>query len=386
MDCAELQNILERGEDSSHQFKENFTSIDSLAVEISAFANTDGGMIIIGVSDSGDLSGLGKEDIQRLNQWISNAASQKIDKPVYVKTEVLVCGGKRIMTIQVPRGSNKPYAVNRVDVWVKSGADKRRAPIEEVLRLAHGSGLFFADELETEATIKNFDIEFFTRRYKRYYKEELERLGIPIEQLLRNVKLLRNERLTLAGLLLFGKKPERFRPQFTIKATFFAGADVSVKKFIDKENISGKLIEQFKAGKAFVKRNLRRVQKGKNFNAPGILEIPEEAFSEIIANAIVHRSYYVNAPVQIYMFDDRVEIHSPGNLPNTITEENIKYGVHIERNPVILSFLEKDREFSYSGRGSGIPRVVRLCDRAGIRVEFTDDKQTQVFKVVFFRK
>jgi ATP-dependent DNA helicase RecG len=116
------------------------------------------------------------------------------------------------------------------------------------------------------------------------------------------------------------------------------------------------------------------------------LEIPEEAFAETIANAIVHRNYYISAPIQIYLFDNRLEIHSPGNLPNTITEENIKFGVHVERNPTILSFLEKDKEFSYTGRGSGIPRVIRLCDKAGIKVDLIDDKLKQVFSVVFFRK
>jgi len=386
MDCAELLEILNRGEDSTHQFKENFTSIDNLAVEISAFANTDGGKIIIGVSDAGKLIGLDQEDIHRLNQWTSNATTNKIDKSIYVKTEILACDNKRIMIIRVPRGSNKPYAVNRVDVWVKSGADKRRAPIEEVLRLAQTSGLHFADELEIDAAVADLDKEFFRRRYKKYYQQEFEKLGISLEQLLTNLKIVQNNKLTLAGLLLFGKNPERFRPQFGMKATNFAGNDIAVRDFIDKQDIHGKLIEQYKEARAFIKRNLRRIQTTKNFNAPGVLEIPEEAFAETIANAIVHRNYYISAPIQIYLFEERLEIQSPGNLPNTITEENIKFGVHVERNPTILSFLEKDREFSYTGRGSGIPRVIKLCNRAKIKVNFVDDKIKQVFSVIFFRK
>ncbi|MEQ8171783.1 MAG: ATP-binding protein [Candidatus Eremiobacterota bacterium] len=77
MDCIELIDILDKGEDSKHQFKENFNSIDNLAVEISAFSNSTGGMLIIGASDNGDLSGLSQDDIKRLNQWISNATSTK---------------------------------------------------------------------------------------------------------------------------------------------------------------------------------------------------------------------------------------------------------------------------------------------------------------------
>ncbi|MCP5053741.1 MAG: transcriptional regulator [bacterium] len=385
MDCKELLEIINQGGDYTHQFKENFSSLDKLAIEISAFANSEGGMLIIGVTDSGELKGLSKEDVGRLNQWISNSTSDKIDKQIFVKTEVLICREKRILVIHVPQGLNKPYAVQRVDVWVKSGADKRRAPIEEVLRLAQTTGLFYADELETEATMQDFDKEFFLKHYQHYYKEEIEKLEIPFEKLLTNIRLLKKERLTLAGLLLFGQKPGQMRPQFSVKATVFEGTEIAMHMYKDKEDITGKLIDQLNGAKSFVKRNLRRKQKHQNFNAPGILEIPEDAFSEIIANAIVHRNYYINAQIQVYLFDDRLEIVSPGSLPNTITEENIKFGVHIERNPTILSFLEKDPGFSYSGRGSGIPSVLKMCKQEAVDVQFLDDKQTQQFKVTFSR-
>lgn len=385
MNCEELLDIVEQGEDYTHQFKEDFSGIDKLAIEISAFANSAGGMLIIGVTDSGELKGLSKEDVGRLNQWISNSTTDKIDKQIFVKTEVLICREKRILVIHVPRGLNKPYAVKRVDVWVKSGADKRRAPIEEVLRLAQTTGLFYADELETEAAMQDFDKEFFLEHYRHYYKEEIEKLEIPLETLLTNIRLFKKDRLTLGGLLLFGLHPERIRPQFSIKATVIQGNEIATHMFKDKEDITGKLIDQFNKAKFFVKRNLRLKQKNKNFNAPGVIEIPEEAFAEIIANAIVHRNYYINAQIQIYLFDDRLEIISPGSLPNTITEENIKFGVHIERNPTILSFLEKDPGFSYSGRGSGIPSVLRMCEKAGVEVQFLDDKSTQQFKVTFSR-
>ena len=385
MNCDDLVEILDKGEDSRQQFKSDINSLDQLAVEISAFANSDGGLLIIGVSDQGALLGLTKKDVARLNQWISNAATQKVDKPIFVRTEILVCDGKRILIIDVPRGLNKPYAVNRVDVWVKNGADKRRAPIEEVLRLAQTSGLIYADELETEADFSDFDTAFFDTFYKDYYKEEIEKLEISIEKLLENIKFMKNSKLTLAGLMLCGKSPERFRPQFGIKATFFEGIDVSSLNYKDSEEIRGKLIQQYNKAIFFIKRNLRRVQKNRNVNAPGILEIPEEAFAEIVANAIVHRNYYISSPIQLYLFDDRLEINSPGNLPNTITEENIRFGIHVERNPITLYFLEKDPEFRYSGKGSGIPRVIKSCDKAAVKVQFTNDKERQQFRVTFFR-
>jgi len=385
MNCNELYTILNNGEDSKHQFKTSVNSIDQLAVEISAFTNSDGGQLIIGVSDMGEITGLGKEDIGHLNQWISNATTHKVDKPILVKTEILTCDSKRVMIIEIPRGTNKPYAINRTDVWVKNGADKRRASIEEVLRLAQTSGLQFADELETEATLSHFDEAYFLKKYKEQYHEAFEMLNLPLTQFLKNLKLLTNEHLTLAGLLLYGNNPESLKPQYRIKATYFAGNKIDVDLFKDKQEIGGKLIDQYAAGIAFIKRNLRRKQVHADFNAPGVLEIPELAFAEIIANAIVHRNYYLSSPIQVHLFEDRLEINSPGNLPNTLNEENIKFGVHIERNPTILSHLEKNSEFRYSGRGSGIPRVLKLCKQAGVGVSFIDDRAQEQFKVVFLR-
>jgi ATP-dependent DNA helicase RecG len=110
MDCSKLLNILDKGEDSQCQFKQDFRSINNLAVEISAFANSNGGMIIIGATDSGDLKGIHRKDVSRLNQWISNASSNKIEPPLFVSTEILMCDNKRILVIHVQQGKNKPYS------------------------------------------------------------------------------------------------------------------------------------------------------------------------------------------------------------------------------------------------------------------------------------
>jgi len=385
MKCHELLKILRRGEDSFHQFKENFNSIDQLAAEISAFANSDGGKLITGVSDDGTIVGLSRDQIERLNQWISNTTSAKIEPQLFVKTEILLCKEQRVLVVHVPGGSNKPYAVNKTEFWVKTGADKRRATREELFRLMQSSHLLFADELETEATLEDFDLDGFSKFYRQHYEEEFGRAGVPVEKLLENLKLATENHLTLAGLLLFGKKPEASKPQFGITATYFVGPDAAVDQYLDSEKIHGKLIEQFRRATDFVKRNLRKIQGDRNFNAPPQIEIPLEAFAEAIGNAVVHRDYFIHSPIFIQLFDDRLEIISPGTLPNTVTEDNIKHGVHIERNPTILSFLEKDADFRYSGRGTGIPRMIKKCRAAGIKFQLLNDKDRQQFRVVFHR-
>ncbi len=385
MDNAQLNEILLKGEDSAHQFKESFQSIDNLAVEISAFANSDGGTILVGVSDSGEVKGIDSERVKGLNQWISNATTAKIDPPLFVRTHILLHGDQRVLAIEVPRGRHKPYAVNKSQFWVKNGADKRRATREELFRLMQSSRHLFADELETEAGLEELDREAFGKYYQHYYAEEVARAGIDIPKLLKNLKLMGEEGLTLAGLLLFGKSPQQYRPYFSIRATYFDGTEVSAGGFRDKEEIGGQLIHQFQKGAFFITRNLHRIQKGEDFNIPGEIEVPETAIYEAISNAIVHRDYFIASPIFIQMFTDRLEISSPGTLPNTLTQENIRFGVHIERNPILLSMLERDPDFRYTGRGTGIPRILKACRKADVEVDLIDDTLRSRFTVIFKR-
>jgi len=382
LDIKQLEGILKKGEDSFCQFKTNFTSIDNLAVEIAAFANSQGGKIIVGVDDLGTVIGLSMQDVQRLNQWISNASAQKIEPPLFVKTEIILIGEERILIIDTPRGVNKPYGVNKNQFWVKNGADKRRASREELFRLIQSSSRLFADEMSTNVHQDDIDMLYFSDFYNHTFGEDLNDVNISIHSLLHNLKLVQDDRLTLAGLLLFGKNVAFHKPQFGIKATNYLTED----SFLDKEDIVGKLFEQHRKGIDFILRNLYRSQVDSDFNLPGQLEIPLFAIKEVVANALAHRDYFINSSVFINIWPDRVEILSPGVLPNTVSIENIKLGIHMERNPILLSFMAKNPNFGYTGRGSGIPRVLRLCKAQGVKVEFVNDTARNCFQVVFYRK
>jgi ATP-dependent DNA helicase RecG len=147
----------------------------------------------------------------------------------------------------------------------------------------------------------------------------------------------------------------------------------------------GNLFEQHKRGVDFVLRNLHRLPQSPDFNAPGKLEIPAAAIREVIANALVHRDYFMDAPIQVNVYPQAVEVASPGLLPNTVTVENIKLGIHLERNPILLSLAAKYPEFGYTDRGSGIPRVLRLCRDKGVPVTLENDAQRRQFRVRFAR-
>ncbi len=253
------------------------------------------------------------------------------------------------------------------------------------IRLMQSSNFLYADEMSSGVDLSHLDTEAFTAFYERVYGETVDNLGVSLPALLHNLKLVTGDELTIAGLLLFGKSPEAVKPQFTVKATSYYDTDKSGDDFIDKENIGGMLTRQFKESIIFLKRNLRKIQKGESFNVPGTIELPLIALEEALSNALVHRDYLIDAPVFIDLYSDRLEIVSPGALPNTVRRENITYGIHVERNPILLSFMEKMTEFRYSGRGSGIPRLLRVCKDENLSVDFIDDRDNQTFTVVIQR-
>jgi len=131
---------------------------------------------------------------------------------------------------------------------------------------------------------------------------------------------------------------------------------------------------------SFVLGNIRHIQDDQDVNAPGRPEIPRIVLEELIVNALIHRDYFVSAPVRIFVFDNRVEIISPGHLPNNLTVENIKSGNSNIRNPILASYATKI--LPYRGLGSGITRALRTWPQ----IDFEDDHDGNLFKVTVWRK
>jgi len=364
MEAIELIELISRGEDSRTQFKLNVTNAESLAGEIVAFSNSKGGQILIGVSDRGEIIGLSQEDIRRVNQLVSNATTNLVRPSVNTFNEnVVTAGGQVVMVVTVPEGISKPYADNNGVFWVKSGADKRRVTSrEEIQRMLQEAGLVHADEVPVEGTVFGDLVmehlgEFFAKQYGEELNEALERDRLSVGQLLINLGLARGNNLNLAGLLLFGRNPQRYRPAFVVKAVSFVGNDPAGEKYRDNEDIGGCLRDMYKGTMSFLTRNLRRLQGEKGFNTEGDIEIPIAALEELVVNMFLHRDYFISAPWRVMIFDNRVELISPGMLPNNLTVENIRYGISIIRNPLIASFAIK--ELPYRGTGTGILRALK---------------------------
>ena len=381
MTPTQLSAIIACGEDSHHQFKRDFTNAESLAAELAAFANMGGGMLLVGVGDDGKVAGLASSDISRLNQLLFNAASQHVKPPINPTTTNVKSSQGLVMLIEIPEGLNKPYVDTHGRIWVKTGADKRQVTArEEMQRIFQQAGLLHADEQAVSAaSLDNIDQAEFAKYFERRYGKPITATGMPLERLLPNLNLICNGHPNLACMLLFGSEPHHYLPAFIVKAVALPGTVLHDNLYIDNENIEGTLAEQYERGMAFFKRNLRHVQGDRGFNSPGQLEIPPQVLQEILVNALVHRDYLISATIRLIIFVDRVEIISPGHLPNHLNTEQIRFGLSNLRNPALASHAF--HILPYQGMGSGILRAIE----AWPQIEFIDERAANQFRVVLKR-
>lgn len=357
-----LRERIALGEHTRQQFKRNFHNPDALASELAAFANSGGGTLLIGVNDDGTIAGLSTNDIRHLNQMLSNASSQHVRPPIHPHTENVATHAGLVMVVTVPNGLAKPYLDHQGRIWVKQGADKRHVTArEELQRMFQRGGLVYADVVPIAGTtIADLDEPALRRYLAQHYSADAAPASLPMDAVLQNLGLADGQgdglELNLTGLLLFGRNPLRWRPAFTIKAVAFPGTRITDTRYLDSQDISGTLPQQYTEALAFIKRNLHRVQGDQGFNSPGMLEVPEIALQELLVNALVHRDYFTSASIRILVFTDRIEIISPGHLPDSLSVDDIRHGKSNRRNPTLSEHAF--RLLPYRGLGSGIPRAL----------------------------
>lgn len=381
MDIQALQIIINRGEDGRHQFKANFTNVNALAAEMVAFSNSQGGLLLIGVYDDGQLAGLTREDIGRLNQLVANAATQSVRPPINPYSENIATAKGLVMVVEIAKGISKPYMDNQGLIWVKAGADKRKVTArEEIQRMYQAAHLIHGDEIPANGIgINKLDKDYFAAFLQKHFQTDLNDEAIALESLLENMNLMQNGTFNLAGALLFTRQPQFYLPTCIVKAVAFSRNDSNTSVYLDSQDMIGKLIQVYRDSLGFVTRNLHHVQAGQSVNSLGELEIPRIVFEELITNALLHRDYFVSATIRLLIFKDRIEIISPGHLPNNLTVEKIKLGNSNIRNPILVSFAS--RILPYRGLGSGIRRALAAYPA----IDFVDDRENNSFKAIIKR-
>ena len=260
-------------------------------------------------------------------------------------------------------------------------ADSLATSREEIQRMFQNANLLHADEMPVHRlTIEDFDMLYFNHYFQKRFGQLPENENQPLPRLLGNMGLMRDDVLTLCGALLFAKEDYHKLPIFIVKAGVFDANDLATNNYQDSRNIEGKLESVYRQTVNFIVANLRHLQGEQGFNSIGIPEIPHEAIRELVANALIHRDYFLSAPVRVFVFRNRVEIISPGHLPNNLTVENILLGVSNTRNQLLASHA--NHIIPYRGYGAGILRALEFYPD----IEFIDDRDGNQFKAILKRR
>lgn len=383
-ETLQLRDLAEAGQ---VQFKERITNKEDkydIGCEMVAFSNSRGGRLVIGINDkSGEINALSYMELQETTNLLTSIASENVIPNVLIDVENVPTTGGAVVVATIPEGKNKPYHDNKGIIWVKNGADKRKVfDNSELADMMGDCGRYYADEEAVrDASIEDLDADtiklYMMERFSPVFRgKNIDELtmkdysldqmagfvikGATIERLLRNLRFIRPDgQMTKAAMMLFGKYTQRWLPEITAKCICFFGNSVGGTQFRDKMHdmeIEGNLLHQYRTIMNFFTRNLRKVQVKREFNSLGEMEIPYESLTEYVVNALVHRSLNIKAPIRIFIFDDRVEIHSPGSLPNGLTIEDVKNGTSMPRN--VFLFTNANYLLPYTGAGSGVRRAL----------------------------
>jgi len=375
MDRTELAELIQNGENSGVEFKRDDVRPDSLAKEVAALLNLEGGTILLGVEDDGTPSGLIRNR-KEAEEWVRNVARGHVQPPVIpVWQTVALEEAKTIGVIRLPADSpDKPYKAKRGTAWVtfvRAGSTSREATREEESRLYQASHLMRYDIKPVLGTsLRSLDMD----RIENYYHDILGR-EVPSPEdaegwrrLLLNTDILCEAAgkivATLAGLLLFGEKPNRRLPQAGITATAYAGEEKD-NDTEDEELIRGPLVSTIsRRGRIGDRGVIERAMDfvARNVGGTAWLEggrrirkkaLPLEAVREAIVNAVAHRDYTISGTdIEVSLYKDRLEVISPGRLPNGVTVEKMKEGCRAARNELLKEIL---RDYGYvEHRGMGV--------------------------------
>ena len=405
MNRTDLAELIRHGENSGVEFKRDDVTTQKLAKEMAALLNLEGGHILLGVEEDGSVSGLAREH-EKVEERVMEAARTHLRPAAIPFWETISWDeSKTVGIVSVPADApDKPYKYKRGSAWVtqiRAGTTSRDATDDEEARLYMQSGRLQYDRKPVPgAGLEDFDI----RRLNNYFRD-IRRQSCPSERdreawtrLLVNTEFMcvdhRGRTMPSAGgLLLFGGRPQRYLPQAGISAAAYTTAekDYNAKA---RATLRGPAVSLYPAPSAelgqfgsdlpstfseadnaveagvigqamdFVRRNIdieasiddggRRIERW---------DYPIEAVREAIVNAIAHRDYTIAVTdIELSIYSNRLEIVSPGRLPNTVTVDKMRAGYRASRNELIKEVL---RDYRYiEATGLGVPRKIVAGMRA----------------------
>ncbi len=377
MNRADLMELIRNGENSGLEFKRDDVRAERLAAEMVALLNVRGGHILLGVQDDGSVCGLTRRP-KEAEEWVMEVARVHVQPGTIPYWETTQWDDDTVVgVVCLPDDApDKPYKAKRGSAWVtriRAGTTTRDATREEEARLYQQSGRVDYGLKPVLGT----SLDFLDRRRLRDYfgrvlawgtTDAREPKSEEWEALLVNLDLAARTRQrtapTVNGALLFGRNPERRLPQSGIRAICYAGESPDYATRAD-EDLRGALVplhdpdgEMVKRGLVdqawdFVRRNTMPSAHLKGMRRIDRWEFPEAVIREAVTNALVHRDYSIaGTDIMLAIFSNRLEITSPGRLPNTVTAAGMRSGMRYARNQVLVNVM---RDYGYvEARGMGV--------------------------------
>ena len=399
----ELTEKIYLGEDSTVEFKRELPHRESLADEITAFANAVGGVILIGVDDDGDIVGMDRQNLDRTEKTVVEICQDNIDPMVHILTRKLRIDDKNLLKIEVPRSLFVHESSGRY--FIRQDSSKRRMTTEQLRRLLQS---------RSQARMIAFDEQFVPNTHKETLRETLYQRFITeeaterekVEDLLSKRRLLVKEgqecRASVAGLLMCHDRPDDYLYNSFIQAVYYSSKEKDANYQIDAKDFTGTLDQQIVEAFKFVER-YNQVSARKEIGRIERSQYSMRAVFEAVVNAVVHRDYSkAETKIRLFMFTDRLELYSPGALANTLTVDDLRYNqvalnpdvIGATRNELLASLLSETtlsddmsaqviRRHFLERRGEGVGIILneseRLSGKAPVYEMFGEELRLTIF-------
>lgn len=371
---TELLELIANGENSGVEFKRDDIRPEQLAKEVVAMANFQGGRVLLGVEDDGTVSSIQRPDLE---EWVMNIFQNKIHPmilPFY--EEVKLDDGKTVAVVSFPIGISKPYVLRhsgKEEIYIRVGTTSRLATREQQMRLFELGGMLHTEVMPVPRT----DMSCLDdARLMNYVKDILRDPDVPQSTEAWQARLLGlgflteaagNICCTIAGLILFGKNPRRYLKQAGLRVMAFQGDDKEYQAALDeiidgpmvgrwdidqgdKRLVDGGVIERFmEAMTPFISQESAYVNEELRRETQWFYAL--EAVREALINALAHRDWTRFVEIEVSAYSNRLEIISPGTLPNSMTVEKMKAGQRSPRNTIVMEVLRDYGYVDYRGMG-----------------------------------
>ena len=381
MTPEEIRTLINQGEGQGLELKRSLAELETGTRAAGAMANTDGGHVLFGVRDDGTI--LGVQIGAQTRERVVRAITDNTDPTLYPSVEYVDLEGKTVILVTVPRSEDRPHLV-RGRAYKRVGAadvQMSRAEYERLLLARRQPP--FDQQLVEGATYTDLDgakVRDFLRRRQEAYPDATPP-GAPLPQVVTEMMEGARERdgdlvPTYTGLLFFGRNPQRFLPRAEVKLARFQGT--TTLAFIDRLIAHGTLPEMLDEAERFIRRNTRTAMKVVEFESVQVSEYPYDAVREAVVNAMAHRDYHHSSGIQVNIFDDRLEVMSPGEALIPLSELE---GSHVTRNETLCRRFRDIGEMEQFG--TGITKMKRLMREHGLK-EPVFEERGSFFKVSFY--